>query len=391
MEPGQLWLGDGEASAEPPRPRGWRRTATALAAGACLALVGVPLGLVLSQGGAPQALGHHKTPAPRGGGPAEQEVISALSATTDAGSFSFSYVLSATGPTATGRTGRGAGGRICRSGGGSSGPDGAARSTINQVDTPVTGCATTTTVTGPRTIVSGTGTLDTNPLRMVVSSSFGYAARIDGTTIWIGGGAGLVATDTAAAGAGSPLVGFASEIESALGNRGGGVGVLSASSPTGYLDLAQTEVTGAEETGTSTLGGTAVTDYDVTLDPTTLTTSAAGTTPEEVQAIQGALGLLKQEGLTALTAHLAIDDAGYIRQATTTATFSDGGSVSLKTTLSNIGCAGDVLMPGQQGSATPPAGCSSPDTGVAPVATDPTTTAAAGSTTTSALSTPKGT
>ena len=255
-------------------------------------------------------------------------MLSALSATTDSGSFDFTYALSATGA----QRGRA---RAKGSGHGS--------------------------------VVSGQGTLDTDPLAMVATTSLGVNVTVDGTQYWEGEGG---------TGAGSPLPNFAGLVEGTLGTRPGAVAMMAMASPTGFLDLDQTEVTGADQTGTGTAGGTPVTEYQVSLDATQVA-EAPGTTSEEAATIGAAVKVLQQQGLTGITAALSVDAGGYIREAKSVATFADGGTVTLQTTLSDFGCAGTVLTPGEAGTATPPAGCVSPDTGVAPTTTTttPTTTA----------------
>ena len=102
-----------------------------------------------------------------------------------------------------------------------------------------------------------------------------------------------------------------------------------------------------------------------------------GITTDETTTIQGAVGVLDQAGYTGTMVKVAIDDAGFIREVTPVANFSDGGKVTLDATFSNFGCAGTVLMPGQQGATAPPAGCVSPDS-----TTTTTTTTGPGATTT---------
>jgi len=309
----------------------WRRTGVVAAAVACLAVVGVPVGLVFTssteQAAVPPAPVHH----PRGvadlhlpTGPAEREVISALSATTSAGNFRFSYHLSSTEP---------------------------ASSTSSAYSSALY-----------RTIVNGSGTIDTDPTAMLASTSIGPSVRVDGTDYWEGSsGAGLVPAQTTG-GLGRPLETFSGLVESTLGERAGAVAMMAMASPTGFLDLGQTEVTGAQASGTTTIGGIAMTDYQVSLDPTSLATEP-GTTADETEAISAALQVLVAHGLSGITADLSVDATGYIERATTVTTFTDGGTVTLQTTLSDFGCAGTVIMPGQQGAATAPAGCVSPDTG----------------------------
>ena len=88
------------------RRKGYRVAAFAAAGATCLAAVGVPVGLVLADSGSGSAVAmpsdhHHPGSTGHGltGAPAEQQVLSALSATTDAGSFDFTYALSQTAAT----------------------------------------------------------------------------------------------------------------------------------------------------------------------------------------------------------------------------------------------------------------------------------------------------
>jgi len=153
-------------------------------------------------------------------------------------------------------------------------------------------------------------------------------------------------------------------------------------SPTGFLDLSQQSVTGAAQVGTGQVGGVPVTEYEVSIDLAQLA-QGPGITSDEVSTIQSAVGVLDQAGYTGTVVKVAIDGAGFIREITPVASFSDGGKVTLDATFSNFGCAGTVLMPGQQGATSPPAGCVSPDstTTTGPGAT---TTTGPGSTTTAA-------
>jgi hypothetical protein len=146
-------------------------------------------------------------------------------------------------------------------------------------------------------------------------------------------------------------------------------------SPTGYLDLYQQDVDGATQTGTGTVDGTPVTVYQVAVDPTQLVNDP-DITSEESTTASAAVSLLNAQGYTGTTDDVSIDNSGFIREVNSVAHFSDGGTVLLDVTLSNFGCAGTVLMPGQQGPSAPPSGCSSPDTGVAPTTTTTTTAVA---------------
>ncbi len=140
------------------------------------------------------------------------------------------------------------------------------------------------------------------------------------------------------------------------------------SSPTGYLDLDQSMITGADQTGTGTVDGVPVTIYTISIAPAQGENipglnCGAGESDRRLDAI------LKQQGFTGSTVQVSIDASGYIRQTRSVAHFSDGSTTSSESTFSDFGCAGTVLMPGQTGGTAPPAGCVSPDTGVAPTTT----------------------
>lgn len=91
-----LWL-DEEPDRGSKQPRSWRRAGIAGAAALILVVVAVPVALVAG-GSTPKPTASHATGKhPRiGNGQAEHEVLSALSATTDSGSFKFTYAISST-------------------------------------------------------------------------------------------------------------------------------------------------------------------------------------------------------------------------------------------------------------------------------------------------------
>jgi hypothetical protein len=203
---------------------------------------------------------------------------------------------------------------------------------------------------------------------MVASTNItGAAVRVSATDIWVelSGNSELAPASATGGGTGEALPKFATEANSFLGKRAGAVAMLGMASPTGYLDLDQGAVTGAASAGTGTVDGTAVTEYEVSLDPSQLA-DAPGTTTNEATAIQDALSQMQSEGYTGTQVTLSVDASGFIRQSVSVATFTGFGTVTLTTTFSDFGCAGTVLMPGQSGPATPTAGCTSPDTGKAP-------------------------
>jgi hypothetical protein len=404
-----LWL-DEESSPPPKSVPAWRRVGVVAVAAAVLVVVGVPVALVATgspskpvanrQGGSRPVLGT---------GPAEHQVISALSATTDSGNFDFSYTLSSTGasstaPTTTSTTtchdvtvpvpingsgaisGSNGGGFV--SGGGVIVPTTVSGGAPGPTTTPP-GLQPTVSPTLPPGLtwgtqrvcsgqvvnqasppVTGSGVINTNPMAMVASASIGggldVTVRVDGNNVYEGAsndtGLAPLASDTATGGSnsGSTLPGFAGITEGTLGNREGAVAMMGMASPSGYLDLFQPAISAAAQSGTGSVGGAPVTVYQVSNDPTQLA-NAPGTTTAESQTISAALALLKAQGYTSNTVQVSIDGAGFIRQVKTTDSFSDGGTVTLEGTFSNFGCAGTVLMPGQTGAGTPPSGCASPD------------------------------
>ena len=380
-----LWLGDEETPTQSHR-RGsrWRRFGTVAAAVACLAVVGVPTGLVLTSGGGAVVASPTKTHrGPGDNAPAERRVLAALSATTDSDSFDVTYQFEAptasTTPTTT---------VPCPTQLPSAmrfGPTGTSKLSVGSTGTGTgkgtakgtgTGHGTGTTATcgghSRGMSVAGHGTIDTDPYAMVattdVNSLGEITIRTDGTDIWeLGGGDYGLSPGSTDKGPGSVLSGFANLVEGTLGPRQGAFAMMGLASPTGYLELDQDEITGADQTGTGTVDGTAVSVYRVTLNPAE-EVDVPGITPVEATTINDALAVLKKVGYTGSNVQVSIDGSGYIRQVIETAEFSDGSTVVSEGTFSDFGCAGKVLMPGQQGTATPPAGCVSPDTGVAPAA-----------------------
>lgn len=341
-----------------------RRVAVIVASVTCLAVVGVPVGLVIASGGPNTTPKAHSTRqhsqgnvAQLGNGPAERQVLSALSATTSSGSFNVAYDLTESPgsvPSATTTT--------CAS----------SRFTIPQTGGAVAGASTSHACggIGPQNVsVTGQGTIDTSPFAMAVSadvSNFGkLSIRVDSTDVWELGGVDYGLTPQPGDnGPGSSLSGFAGLVEGTLGQREGAIAMLGMASPTGFLDLSQQAVTGAAEVGAGDVGGVPVTEYDVSIDLTQLAQVQGGSS-DEATTIQAAVQELDATGYTGTKVKVAIDGGGFIREVTPVANFSDGGRVSLDATFSNFGCAGTVLMPGQQAATTttaPAAGCVSPDT-----------------------------
>ena len=413
-----LWL-DEENDGGGRRPPVWRRAGVVAGAAVILIVVAVPVALVAGGSSVRPAAVHNPTKHPQvGNGPAKHEVLSALSATTDSGSFDFSYAItsapaSSTAPTTTSTS-------VCHqfkvlyptgaaaasggfsnvpttgtyspipvhqtSSGGSVSGGGAYSSGV--VISPSTGatsgpfsngtgtlppgfkwktenvCNGLTPMTNPG--VSGHGTINTSPLGMVASANIGsgldVSVRVSSSVVYEGGSGdtGLASAASGMASGGTSLPGFASLTEGALGSREGAVAMMGMASPTGYLDLVQPAIGATSQTGTGTVDGVSVTNYQVSNDLSQLAGSA-GMSSAESQAITDALTVLKGQGYTTNTAAVSIDGVGFIRQVKSVDTFADGGTVTLLANFSNFGCAGTVLMPGQTGSGLPPSGCTSPD------------------------------
>lgn len=427
MADSRLWL-DEEQPGSPGRVPAWRRAGALAAAAVVLVAVAVPVALVtIGSPSTPVASRHVASRPVLGTGPAEHQVLSALSATTDSGSFDFHYTISSTpasgtAPSTTSTTvcnevtvpvaadgASGHGGApvapmIGSSGGGAavepnSSPAPSSSVVVSPADGTVTSGSSQTTaalppgftwrtqkvcngpVAQPNPVVQGSGVIDTSPLGMVASADVGggldVTVRLDGTQVWEEGtrDTDLAPQGSDSTGSGTDLPGFAGLTEGTLGSSEGAVAMMGMASPTGYLDLVQPAIGAAAQTGTGTVDGTAVTEYQVADDLDQLA-GAPGTSSAESQTIAAALASLKAEGYTANRVTVSVDGAGFIRQVTSIDSFTDGASVTLEATFSDFGCAGTVLMPGQTGSGTPPAGCTSPDD---PNASSATTTTGPGS------------
>jgi hypothetical protein len=230
--------------------------------------------------------------------------------------------------------------------------------------------------------VTGSGVSNINPKATLIDATVGsgltVTLRVDGTELYEDLSnleTSLAPPANMANSSGQPISGFASITESTIGQREGAIAMLGMASPTGYLDLYQQDIDGATHTGTSTVNGVPVTVYQVAVDPTQLVNDPSITSEESTTAT-AAIGVLNAQGYSGTTDDVSIDNSGFIREVKSVARFSDGGTVVLDVTLSNFGCAGTVLMPGQQGPGAPPSGCTSPDTGAAPTTTTTTTTLA---------------
>ncbi len=414
---GGLWL-DEEPHGHPARTSPWRRWAVAGTVAAVLTAVAVPVALMA---GGPQRSDASRTTArdPQSEhGPAEHVVLAALSATTDTGSFDFSYTIHSTPATGTGTTPT----TVCQeqqvpvpngapsigsgtTGGGVLAPSVATATAVGSSAAAAAGSGSgsgdaissagapppgvtwrwekvcTGTAVPPDPVVQGSGVINTNPLAMVASADIGggldVTVRVNDASVYEEGSndTGLAPQPSDTPGPGNSLPQFAGITEGTLGSREGAVAMMGMASPTGYLDLIAPAITAAGETGTGTVGGVAVTNYQITNDLNQLA-GAAGTSPAESQTISAALDLLDTQGYTSNDVVVSVDGSGFIRQVRSTDVFGDGGTVTLEATFSDFGCAGTILMPGQTGSGVPPVSCT-PPTGTSATATTSTTSVAA--------------
>lgn len=391
-----LWIDEATAPSRSRANR--RRIGVVAAAAACVALIGVPVGLLAASGPAPSA--SHVTD-----GAAKAAVLSALSATTSAGNFNMSYEFdpptAPTVPTTTTTTTTMP--PVCHTipvpspGVGAVGSSGAnallpAGGGTQTVCSSSVGSASSSQ---PSVSITGTGTVDTDPFAMLAVSNVSSVGKVtirdDGTNIWedLGTDDGGLAPASSDGGPGQSLTGFAGLVESTLGQRQGALAMGGLASPTGYLDLDQSMITAADQTGTGTVDGVPVTVYEISISPAQEANVAntPGYSAGQSQAVTDAAAILKQQGYTGTSEQISIDASGFIRQTRSTAHFSDGSSSTSQTTFSDFGCAGTVLMPGQSGPTAPPAGCVSPDTGVAPTTTTTSTTSTSGTSSTTTTST----
>jgi hypothetical protein len=233
---------------------------------------------------------------------------------------------------------------------------------------------------GPATVTSGHGVVNLDPFVMSTTNSAdsafpGVTAVFDSTDVWEFG-AGDYGTNVAGGTSpGNPLPGFATSVEGSLGQGQGALAMVSLASPTGRLNLDPAMLSSAREVGSGTVDGVAVTNYQVTIDLDN-ELNQAGLSDAQQTTISEALSILQEQGYIGTTEVVSIDAAGFIRQTRTVATFSDGGTVSSDNIISDIGCAGTVT-PGRPVPTPAPAGCISPDQATA-VSTTTTTTTSVG-------------
>ncbi len=233
--------------------------------------------------------------------------------------------------------------------------------------------------------LSAQATVNVDPYAIVATSNIAGLGPItswtDGTRQWEQGGGNYgINAPRASTGPGAPISGFTSLVVGSLGPREGGVAMMGLSSPYGYLDLADSAITGASQTGTTTLNGAVLTEYEVILDAAQLV-HLPGMSSEQIQAASDGLALLQNGGYTHTTVRIGIDAAGYVRQSRTTFSFADGGVVTADVSYYDFGCAGTVVLPTVEPAPPPTPTCTSDPSATTPTTTTPVTqTTVAGST-----------
>ncbi|MGH9017084.1 MAG: hypothetical protein ACRDY1_04975 [Acidimicrobiales bacterium] len=344
-----------------------RRTVARVAAVAVVVAVAVPVVWAVSSA---RTSTRHTAGARHGlNGPARRRVISALDTTIASGSFNFTFSQQpTTQPTGAEPTTTTTCPTVVPPDAGTipGGTSGSPVTTVGSIEGQVEVCDIQNGGSNPGEAIAGQGTIDTNPFAMVVETSVPGLGQVtlrdDGTDVWeIGGGDYGLAPGSDSSGPGSSLPGFAGLVEGTLGARQGASDMMVLANPTGYLELDEDAISSADQIGTDTVNGIPVTVYQVTLNADQEAT-VAGANATETTAIQNALATLRAQGYTGTTTKISIDAGGYILRTVSTASFGDGSTQTGETTYSDFGCAGTVLMPGQQGASSPPAGCVSPDT-----------------------------
>jgi hypothetical protein len=335
-------------------------------AAACIVVAVVAALLVPSLG--------HGTPSRRGAAQLQDHlarlVVDDVNVTVAAGSYDMTFSDTTTPPTQCPQT-PGSTGEV----GGSTQKSTA---TLGGSCTTGNGLSPSVSTDGTLSSISGHGTVNLDPYGMVTVSDVGPYGEItlydNGTNVWEIGGGNYGLSAPGQAGPGAPLSGYASSVEGTVGQVQGALDMEGLASGTGYLSLQAREIQEAQPGGTGSVDGVPVTIYKLSesglLDP-----GVPGLTEEQVTTIRAADAIIEASGFAGKTTWVSVDDAGYVREQKTQYTLPDGSMVTEDTILSNYGCAGTVLMPGQSGTSTPPAGCVSPDTaGSSSSATTPSTT-----------------
>lgn len=316
---------------------------------------------------------HKATDAKLVHGLAETAVRSALDDTTGVNSFDLAYSITETPPTQSSPTtttrcpmyvdpggvvnGGGQSTRLERQNNGDKGPGAAVTCTVGSND-------------AHRTSVTGHGTVNISPKAMIatanIAGNIDVTVRVDDSTVYesMGSGSkeGYTPVPAPARGAepGQTLSGFAGLTEGTLGNRAGASAMIAMASPNGYLSLDKQAITGAAQTGTGTVDGVAVTNYEVAVDPSRLL-DQGDLSAEERTAITEAITVMHSEGYTDTRVAVSVDGAGFVRRTISVNNYADGGAVTFDATTSNFGCAGTIVMPGQSAPPSTSVQCVSPD------------------------------
>jgi hypothetical protein len=135
--------------------------------------------------------------------------------------------------------------------------------------------------------------------------------------------------------------------------------MISLANPSGRLSLDENMVSSVQRVGTGSVDGVPVTNYRVSIDLSRVL-DQSGLSIDQQTTMSQALAILSNQGYEGTTEIVSIDAAGFIREVKSVASFSNGGSMTSDTTLSDIGCAGTVT-PSQPVPTPAPPGCVSPD------------------------------
>lgn len=135
--------------------------------------------------------------------------------------------------------------------------------------------------------------------------------------------------------------------------------MIALANPSGRLTLDQNMVSSVQEVGAGTVDGVPVTNYRVSINLYRVVDQPGLSSAQQTTMTQ-ALSILKNVGYTGTSELVSIDAAGFIREVNSVASFSNSGSMTSDSILSDIGCAGTV-SPGQPVPSPGPPGCVSPD------------------------------
>jgi hypothetical protein len=271
--------------------------------------------------------------------PSEARVLAALNATTNKGSFVATYTIAEK----PGRSRTATAGLCGKAAIAGSPPAVYRRGPVMTTPSAAPDCGYERTL-GPK--LTGTSTVSVDPVSILSTShidtiSGDITVHADDTNVTDTNG---VAPDTNTTT--YKLTDFLSAANQTLGAREGSVSIMALASPTGYLTLTDDAARNAKPVGHSTVGGvnpTAVALYESTLTPAEMA-EVPGTSKEESRAIHAALDALSPEGYTGTTMRIGVGFDGLVHSVTSTANFTDGGTVTLAATFSNFGCEAAASM-----------------------------------------------